>query len=134
MDAGERLTLQLGMELATQKPRMIRQLDDFDQRAIWRRARDRHSGFHQRVAVSVVHFEAMTMTLTHVWLAVELTRHGPIDELARVGAESHRAAFFGDALLIFHHSNHQFFAFGLELLELAVVMPMTSRAYSIIAT
>ena len=55
--------LEFGMALTCHEPRVIGDLDHLDQALVWRDARYRKPCFRERVAISVVHFVAMAVTL-----------------------------------------------------------------------
>src|SRR5688572_7170486 len=88
----ERLGFEFRMELTPEIPRVVRDLADFDIHPIGRltgqpqafRCEDRFE-----FAVELV---AMPVALANLWYAVGLARETPFGQLARVGAEPHRAA------------------------------------------
>ena len=62
----------LGMELASDKPRVVDKLDHFDNMLIGRSPRKHHAGPLELLAVVVVEFIAMTVALIDKLLAVYL--------------------------------------------------------------
>src|SRR5262245_486652 len=64
--------LQLGMELATDEPGMVGQLDHFDERSIRREARAAHSVLREHIAIGVRHLVAVPVTLAHLRGVVRL--------------------------------------------------------------
>src|SRR5216110_49540 len=76
--------LELGVELATDEPRVVGQLDHLHERAVGRETGAAHAVFGEHVAVGVRHFVAMPVPLADFERAVGLggTRPGP--QLARV--------------------------------------------------
>src|SRR3954468_13846670 len=93
----ERLRLELGMELHRDVPRVRRQLDDLDELAVERAADDLQALVGQRLLVEAVELVAMAMPLVDHVAAVQRVRLGAGAQLARVGAEPHRAAEIVDA-------------------------------------
>ena len=93
---------ELRMELAGHEPRMVRELDDLDETAVWRDAAEDHPGLAEHLAVLVVELEAMAVALVHDLLAVCLVGESARGQLARVQAEAHRAAHLIDVALLGH--------------------------------
>ncbi len=63
--------LELGMKLTTDKPGMINHLDDFHQLIVRRDAADHQPLFRQLLAILVVKFVAVAMTLDNQFLSVD---------------------------------------------------------------
>src|SRR5689334_12648883 len=97
-----RAGLELGMELTTDEPRVRLDLDHLDQRTIRRQSAKIQSMLDERVAILVVDFVTMAVSLTDLGHAVNLCSEGFSPEPAWIRAESHRAAHVGNMLLIFH--------------------------------
>src|SRR5437667_8796735 len=64
--------LELGVELASDEPRMVGQLDHLDERAIGREARAAHAVLREHVAIGVRDLVAMAMAFTHFRRVVRL--------------------------------------------------------------
>src|SRR5438034_17062 len=73
--------LELGVELAADEPRMVRQLDDLHQGTVGREARAAHPVLAELVAIGVGHFVAVAVPLAHLAGAIGLRR-------ARAGPEA----------------------------------------------
>ena len=113
--------LQLGMELAADEPRMIRQLDDLDELAVGREAAQLHAVLDEQLAVLVRDFITMAMALAHLRLAVDLGGARAARQPARIRAEAHRAAHVRHVLLRFHQRDDGIVALRRELRRVAVV-------------
>src|SRR5258708_5080055 len=94
----QRLRLELRMELATQIPRMIRELADFDVYAVGSFPGQAQSVLGQDLFIVAIEFVTMTMTLTDLGLAVGLAGETVFCEQAGIGAQAHGAAPLVDAL------------------------------------
>src|SRR5690349_24251197 len=103
------------MELTADEPRVRRQLDHLDQRAVGREATQVKTMLDELVAVLVVDLIAVTVALAHLRYAIDRRRLSPLPELAGIGAESHGAAHVGDVLLIFHQRDDGVAALRREL-------------------
>src|SRR2546422_3789041 len=66
--------LELGMELTSDEPRMVGELDHLDERAIRRQARAAHAVLREHVAIRVRDLVAMAVPLAHLGRIVRL-RH-----------------------------------------------------------
>src|SRR5881296_3827875 len=73
--------LELGVELATDEPGVIGQLDHLDQGAVGREPGAPHAVFGEHVAVCVRHFVAVTMPLAHLERTVGLRDPGARTQL-----------------------------------------------------
>src|SRR5881394_4115014 len=87
----------LRMELATDEPRMIFELDDLDELSVGRDAGDVESFFFERRNVFGIHFITMTVALFDEIDTVRITRDRSLFQIARIFSESHRAAESVDA-------------------------------------
>src|SRR5512133_400367 len=67
-----RSRLQLGVELTTDEPRVIRQLDDLDQLSVGREATQLHAVLYEHVAVRIRNLISMPVTLADFGLPVNL--------------------------------------------------------------
>ena len=107
--------MELGMELAGEVKRMSFQLNDFDQFAIRRVAAKSKSSFFELLAISIVKLVAMAMAFIDDKCAVQMGGFAANHKLTCLGAETHGAAFFGDALLVVEHGDHRVRAIEIEL-------------------
>src|SRR5687767_12433807 len=112
--------LQLGMELAADVPRMRLQLDDLDEGAVRRQSAQVQAVLDELVAVLVVHFVTVAVSLAHLRRSVDPGSLGSRTQLARVRAEAHGTAHVGDVLLAFHQRNHGIIALRSELARVTV--------------
>src|SRR3954463_8620741 len=94
--------LQLGVELAADEPRVIRQLHDLDQLPVGRQSAQAKSLLHEQVAVLVGYFVPVAMALAHFGLSVYLGRARTASQAARVSAKAHRSTDVGNVLLRLH--------------------------------
>ncbi len=99
--------LELGVGLAGDEKGMVGQLDHLHQALVGGEARNHEAAFHKRVAVGVVHLEAMAMALVNDGLAVGPCRAGAGHHLAGVGAQAHGAALVFHVLLLGHEVNDE---------------------------
>ena len=76
------------MELTGDEPRMIGELDDLDEAPVRRLAGQDHAGGLKRLAVAVVHLEAMAVSLVDDLLAVYLVGLRTGRQPRRVQAEA----------------------------------------------
>ena len=88
-----RLAAELGMKLARDEERMLRQLDDLHQPPVGRLAAEAKIRLLETLAVGIVEFVAMPVALIDHERPIELRRLGPHGQLARLRPEPHRAAF-----------------------------------------
>ena len=109
------------MELTPDKPRMSLNFDHLDQRTIRGKSAKVQSVFDERVAILVVDFVAVAMSLTDLGDTVDLGSESSGPQSTWIGAESHRAAHIGDVLLILHQGNHRVAAFGRKLAGMTVL-------------
>src|SRR5450759_4862570 len=98
---------ELWMELACDKPRVIRELDDLDQPSIGRHAAEHHTRVAHHLAILVVELEAMAVALVNDLFAVSLVGQRAWEQPARVQAESHRPAHLVDVSLLGHQVDHR---------------------------
>src|ERR1700722_4362786 len=95
--------LQLGMELAAEKPRMPFQLHYLNQAVVGRDTGRNESDFFELIAIRVVNFPSMPMALRDFRLAIKRRRNRARREHRRIRAETHRAAFVRNVLLRIHY-------------------------------
>src|ERR1700691_2446294 len=90
----QRLRLELGMELASDEMRMIRQFHHLNVCAVRRRTRDSQPCRHHWLFVFAVEFVTMAVALADFELAVDLVGQGAGLNLAGPCAQAHGAAKF----------------------------------------
>src|SRR5437879_418741 len=88
-----RFAVKFGMELAADKKRMFGQFDDFHQLAIGSKTAEDKTRFLELFTIRIIEFVAVAMALVYYEGAVEPLGPGSHDQLARLPAEPHRAAF-----------------------------------------
>ena len=93
----ERLGTELWVKLHRNEPRMIRQLDRFDELAIWRAAGKHESVVGECRFVGRVEFVPMSVSLLHLVAAVDAVGLRAGHQLTGIGAKPHRAAQVIDA-------------------------------------
>src|SRR5690348_123177 len=79
----ERLGLEFRMELATEKPRMIRRLDNFHINAIGRLAADFEARSSERLFIIAIKFVAMAVTFRNFRRSVGARRKRTLLQFAR---------------------------------------------------
>src|SRR4051812_24921864 len=90
------------MELTSNEPRMLAELDDFDELPVRRKAAQAQAMLHEEIAIPVRDFIPVTMPLTDLSHAIDLGGARSASEAARVRAEAHRPADVGHVLLRLH--------------------------------
>ena len=115
-----RTGLQLRMELRADEPRMILDLYDLDETVIRQCTGDDEALVLELLPIGVVELEAMTMTLSHLVDAIGLLRMRARRELARIGADTHRAALVLDTLLALHERDDRVRRVGVELRRMGI--------------
>src|SRR5258706_2616397 len=93
----QRLRLELGMELAADEMRMVRQFYHFDVSPVGRRTRNPQPSRHHRLFVFTIEFVAMAVALADFELAVDLTCQRVGVNLASPRSQPHGAAQLFDA-------------------------------------
>src|SRR4051794_5394585 len=93
-----RLRFELGMELAAQIPRMVRDLTDLDVRIVGRLAGDFQSRRLQPLLVFTIEFVAVAMALVDLAHSVGLVGHAALGQPAGPASEPHGAAQLVDSL------------------------------------
>src|SRR5581483_11342193 len=88
----QRLRLELGMELAAQEVRMVRDLHNLHVRPIRRRPRDLQPRGGQRLFVLAVELVTVPMTFADLLRAISLRRQRSRLQLARPRAQAHGSA------------------------------------------
>src|SRR5256885_3335962 len=78
------LAVEFGVELAGDKKRMLRQFDDLDQLAVRSVATENEPGFLETLAISVVEFVAVPMSLVDDERSVEAGGPGAHHQPARL--------------------------------------------------
>src|SRR5256885_4800276 len=112
--------LELGMELATDEPRMLRQLDHLHERAIGRQPGRPQAVLRQDIAVRVRYLVTVAMPLAHFRSVVRLGHARPGPQATGIGAEPHRAAHFLNPFLRAHQRDHRIRALGCELARVRI--------------
>src|SRR5258708_5005231 len=112
----QRLRLELGMELAADEMRMIRQFHHLYVSTVRRRPRNSQSRRHHRLLVFAVEFVAMAVALADFQLAVDFVGQRVGLNLASPCAQPHGAAQFFDAAQLAQLVDH---AMRRRLIELA---------------
>src|SRR5258708_35069994 len=112
----QRLRLELGMELAADEMRMIRQSHHLYVSTVGRRPRNSQSRRHHRLLVFAVEFVAMAVALADFQLAVDFVGQRVGLNLASPCAQPHGAAQFFDAAQLAQLVDH---AMRRRLIELA---------------
>src|SRR5689334_9011325 len=115
--------LQLGMELTTDEPGMRLQLDHLYQRSIRRKAAQIQTVLDEGIAILVVDFIAMSVTLADLWHCIDLRGQSALPEPARIRTQSHRAAHVRDVLLIFHQRDNSVSAFRRKFAGMTIGHP-----------
>src|SRR5581483_4968186 len=64
--------LQLGVELAAEEPRMVRELDDLDELAVGREAAQAHAVLDEQLAILIRDLITVPVALAHLRRAVDL--------------------------------------------------------------
>ncbi len=103
-----RLALKLGMILAGEEIGVIAQLDQFRQRTIGGRSRDRKAFLGHPVAIFHVEFVTMAVSLDHVSLAVDLFGKRALHDFCRPRAQSHACAFIAHTTLLLEQRDDWF--------------------------
>ena len=100
-----RFAVEFGMKLAGDKEGMLGQFDDLNQLAVRSKAAESKAGFLELVAIRVVELVAMAVAFVDDKGAIEPRGFCAHDQLARLGAEAHGAAFFGDFGLLIEYGD-----------------------------
>ena len=90
------------MGLAGDEVGVARHLDHLDQAVVRRDTRYHEACVHELLTELVVHLVAVAVALVDHGVAVDLRGQRALDDLARIGAEAHRAAFIVHILLLGH--------------------------------
>lgn len=91
-----------GMELTGDEPRMVFQLDDFDQLGLRIDSGKNHALVFQNLFEFVVEFVAVAMTLRNVFGTVSPASQCVFFDVAVVQSQPHRSAFLHSGILIGH--------------------------------
>src|SRR5262249_5948370 len=116
----QRLRLELGVELAAEEVRMIRELNDLDVGAVRRAAGDPHAAADQHRFVLAVELVAMAMALADLERAVGLRGLAVGLELAGPRAQAHGAAQLVNAAQLAQLVNDAVRRRGVELAGVGV--------------
>src|SRR5688572_27660461 len=110
-----RLRLKLRMILAGEEPRMIPQLDQFDQGAVGGSSRDDETGVRHLSPVIIIEFEAMSMPLSNYGAAIESERLCAFDQVAVLRTQTHGRALLLHFFLLRQDIDDWMRALGVEL-------------------
>src|SRR6185436_17795740 len=91
--------LEFRVELAGDEKRMIFQLDYFHQLSIRGKPAEDEPGLFEALTIGVVELVAMPMAFVNKKCTVEMVGQRAHNQLARLRAQSHRAAFLGNLFL-----------------------------------
>lgn len=105
---------EFGMKLAAEHKWMVAQFRDFDEIAVGRLSAVYHARVAQQVAVLIVEFKTMAVAFVDLVGVVRRVRFGALLQDARIRAQPHRAAQFGDAALFIHQINNGIFRAGMK--------------------
>ncbi len=124
----KRTGLQFRVELRSEEKRMFgaRQLGDFHQVVIRRKARKNEAVFCQGADMRGIHFVTMAMALGNKMFAVRAERDGSGGERCGICSEPHGCAviFGGQILLLFRHNiDHRMRRLGIDLRGIRPVQP-----------
>src|ERR1700693_3702371 len=111
----QRLRLELGMKLASDEMRMIRQSHNLNVSSVGRRAGDVQPSRHHRLFVLAVEFVTMAVALADLELAINLVRQRIKLNLASPCAQTHGAAKFFDAAQLAQLIDHAMWRRRIEL-------------------
>src|SRR5690606_23465184 len=89
------------VELASNKPRMLRHFHHLNQLAIGGTAGNAQASIGQLLHIGVIHFVTVTMTLDDFRLAITLRRNRIIAQVADLAAETHGATEVGAFAALF---------------------------------
>src|ERR1017187_1209919 len=109
------LGLELGMELASQKPRMVGNLANLHVRAVRRLSRNPQPGRFQTLFVFAVELIAMPVALLDLTRAIRFIGEARFGEAARPASQPHGAAELVDALQFPQLEYHAVRRAGVEL-------------------
>ena len=115
-----RARLKLWMKLRADEPRMVSDLDDLHETVIGQCSRDVKSRALKLGTKIVVELIAVTMTFTDFLLPVSGEALRTLSELARIGAEAHRATLVLDILLRKHEVDDRVFRLVTELRRVGI--------------
>src|ERR1039457_5262723 len=100
------LGFELGMELASQEPRMVRNFADLHVRAVRRLSRNPQPGSLQTLFIFPVELVAMPVALLDFARSIRPVSEARFGEAARPASQPHGAAEFVDALQLPQLENH----------------------------
>src|SRR5690606_21675525 len=80
------------VELASDKPRMLRHFHHLDQLTVSGTTGNTQAGIGQLLHIGVIHFVTMAMALNDFCLAITLRRNGIVAQVTDLAAEAHGAA------------------------------------------
>src|SRR5438046_9956479 len=98
-----RFAVEFGMELAGDEKWMLRQFDDFDELAVRREPAENVIGLLEPVAEGIVELVPVPMSFVHHECSVKARDPGPHNQLTRLRAQPHGAAFLRHSRLLVQH-------------------------------
>ena len=116
-----RARLELRVRLRGHEVRVVRDLDELDQPVVGRQAAEHEAVLLELRAVPVVELEAVPVALVDDRLAVDLAHRRALQQLGRIGTETHRAALVLDVVLVGHQVDDRVGAARLELRRVGVL-------------
>src|SRR6478609_11566846 len=90
------------MELCSQEPGMVLELDDFDQPAVRRQPAQHQALSRKLLTVGVVEFKPVSVPFTNFVHAIHLVGKRPFSEAAEIASEAHCPALVAHGLLVVH--------------------------------
>ncbi len=110
----ERFALEFGVELNSYKPGMVWDLDDFDQAAVGTGARESQAIRLKLLAILIVEFVPVAMSLINVLGIVRLARDAVGIQHRGLGPQSHCATHLRHILLFIKQADHWVFRVFVE--------------------
>ena len=103
------------MELTREKPGMVDKLNDLHKRAIGRATGKNHTVLFKQLAILVVEFVAMSVTLRDSFHPIGVPGSCSRHNAAGIGTETHGTSLIGHLLLLFQKRNNRVGVIRLEL-------------------
>ena len=105
----------LRVELGTHEPRMRLHLNYFYQAVVGKRTGDDHPCRSKLIAVRIVKFKAVTMTLVDILFPIGSVCVGSFPQLAGIRPKAHRTAFFHHVHLGIHQRDDRMGCLDIKL-------------------
>src|SRR6478736_3234071 len=118
-----RLRAEFGMELAGKKPWVTLDLDELNQSAVRRRARDDEAPLLHRLAVVHVELVAVAVPFEDFRAPVDLVSQSVPAEHGGARSQPHRSALLGDVSLILENADNRVRGVGVEFGAVRLVKP-----------